>query len=268
MFREIAQGMALTLRTMFKKPITVQWPEEQKPVTPRHRGRHILHRYDNGLEKCIGCELCAAACPVGCIYVGPAENPKDHPFSPGERYAERYEINLMRCIYCGYCAEACPTEAITLGPRYDLADYRREHTVVTKAELLEAWPHFEQARGPVAPRGAGSDQRGRELPDMGVEPRVAWEAAQSARGDITTLPGGHGIASRPPAIAGPARRGDSGAVGGSTPAAGLEVARGNPPAGGMPLAGGEADDAPATPDAAAPAGPEPSAPARPRRRPS
>jgi NADH-quinone oxidoreductase subunit I len=210
MFREIAQGMSLTFRTMFKKPITVQWPEEQKPATPRHRGRHILHRYDNGLERCIGCELCAAACPVGCIYVGPAENPKDHPISPGERYAERYEINLMRCIYCGYCAEACPTEAITLGPRFELADYRRERTVVTKAELLEAWPHFEQGRGPSAPRGAGSDQRGRELQDPGVSPRVAWDAAQTARGDATPVPGAHGIMSRPPSIVGPAARGDGG----------------------------------------------------------
>jgi NADH-quinone oxidoreductase subunit I len=206
MFREIAQGMTLTLRTMFRKPITVQWPEEQRPTPARHRGRHILHRYDNGLEKCIGCELCAAACPVGCIYVGAAENPKDHPVSPGERYAERYEINLMRCIFCGYCAEACPTEAITLGPRFELADYRRERTVVTKAELLEAWPHFEQGRGPTAARGAGSDQRGRELQDPGVSPRVAWDAAQAARGDATPISGAHGIAPHPPSIAEPPPR--------------------------------------------------------------
>ena len=284
MFREIAQGLSLTLRSMFKKPITVQWPEEQRLVPPRHRGRHILHRYDNGLEKCIGCELCAAACPVGCIYVGPAENPKDHPISPGERYAERYEINLMRCIYCGYCAEACPTEAITLGPRYDLADYRREHTVVTKAELLEAWPNFEQGRGPIAPRGAGSDQRGRELPEMGVDPRVAWGVAQAARGDTTTLPGGHGIASRPPTIAAPAPRGESEAVEVATRAAGPEVAAANPvagddpaagdepaaaanpAAGGLPPVAGEGDAVKASPDAAAPEGPDPGAPARPRRR--
>jgi NADH-quinone oxidoreductase subunit I len=239
MFREIAQGMSLTFRSMFKKPITVQWPEEQKPATPRHRGRHILHRYDNGLEKCIGCELCAAACPVGCIYVGAAENPKDNPISPGERYAERYEINLMRCIFCGYCAEACPTEAITLGPRFDLADYRRERTVVTKAELLEAWPHFEQGRGPSAPRGAGSDQRGRELQDPGVSPRVAWDAAQAAKGDATPVPGAHGIMSRPPSIVGPAVRGDGGEAASATakdpptagaPATGEEPAASEPPA--------------------------------------
>ena len=137
MIKEIAKGLAFTLKKMGTHPITIQYPEEQKPVSPRHRGRHILHRYDNGLERCIGCELCAAACPVGCIYVLAAENDPKAPISPGERYAERYEINLMRCIYCGYCAEACPTEAITLGPRFELADYRRERTVVTKAELLE-----------------------------------------------------------------------------------------------------------------------------------
>ena len=142
MLKELAKGLAYTLQRMLSKPITLQWPEEQKPAPPRHRGRHILHRYDNGLEKCIGCELCSGACPVGCIYVEPAENDPANPVSPGERYAARYEINLMRCIYCGYCAEACPTEAITLGPRYELSDYRRERLVVVKEALLEAWPNF------------------------------------------------------------------------------------------------------------------------------
>jgi NADH-quinone oxidoreductase subunit I len=185
--KEIAKGLAFTLKKMGTHPITVQYPEEQKPVSPRHRGRHILHRYDNGLERCIGCELCAAACPVGCIYVLAAENDPKSPISPGERYAERYEINLMRCIYCGYCAEACPTEAITLGPRFELADYRRERTVVTKAELLESWPGFAQAQRPASPVGAGADQTGREELDPGVRPRAAW-AAQEKTLDHETAP--------------------------------------------------------------------------------
>ncbi|MFN2581345.1 MAG: NADH-quinone oxidoreductase subunit NuoI [Candidatus Dormibacteria bacterium] len=205
MIKELVQGLRFTIMQMVRKPITVQYPEEQKPEWPRHRGRHILHRYDNGLERCIGCELCAAACPVGCIYVLAAENDPKNPVSPGERYAERYEINLMRCIYCGYCAEACPTEAITLGPQYELADYRRERTVVTKAELLESWPKFSRARRPPSHVGTGADSTERTYLDPGVSPRAAWEAADAVGPPREApRPGDYGIPADVPPVTEPA----------------------------------------------------------------
>ena len=109
---------------MFEKPVTVQYPEEKRPVRPRFRGRHVLKRYDNGLEKCIGCSLCAAACPADAIFVEASENTDEKRFSPGERYACTYEINMLRCIYCGFCEDACPTEAIVLGDNYELILHR------------------------------------------------------------------------------------------------------------------------------------------------
>ena len=106
--------------------MTIQYPEEKTPVYPRFRGRHKLHRFeDNGLEKCVGCSLCAAACPADCIRVVAAENDPEHRVSAGERYAEVYEINLSRCIFCGYCEVACPFDAITMGHDYEMSDYNR-----------------------------------------------------------------------------------------------------------------------------------------------
>lgn len=93
-------------------------------------------RYPDGFERCIGCELCAAACPVKCIYVIGEENPKDRPVSPGERYGRIYEINMLRCIFCGYCEDACPTNAIVLRDNYELSDYERNDFIYTKGRLL------------------------------------------------------------------------------------------------------------------------------------
>ena len=134
---EIFRGLWTTFRSMFEKPVTIQYPEQKKPVKPRFKGRHALKRYDNGLEKCIGCALCAAACPSDAIFVKPAENTDQARYSPGERYAATYEINLMRCIYCGFCADACPTEAIVLEKIYELAYLDLSEAFFNKEKLLD-----------------------------------------------------------------------------------------------------------------------------------
>ena len=137
MLRELARGLFTTARSMLERPVTVQYPEEKRPVHPRFRGRHVLKRYDNGLEKCIGCSLCAAACPSDAIFVEASENTDEKRFSPGERYASTYEINMLRCIYCGFCEDACPTEAIVLGDNYELSFYNRRDAIYDKNVLLE-----------------------------------------------------------------------------------------------------------------------------------
>lgn len=134
----IFKGMSVTLREMVTPPQTIQYPEVKRPVAARFRGRHELKRHENGLEKCIGCSLCAAACPADAIYVEPAEQTDANRFSPGERYAKRYEINLIRCIFCGFCEEACPTGAIVLEHDYELSYLNRRDAIITKDKLLVA----------------------------------------------------------------------------------------------------------------------------------
>lgn len=135
---DIIKGMATTLRNMGKKPTTVSYPEEERELPARFRGRHVLHRYDNELERCVGCYLCAGACPANAIYIEAEENTDANRVSAGERYAKVFDVNMLRCIFCGYCQAACPTGAITLEQTYKLASYHPEDMIYHKEQLLEA----------------------------------------------------------------------------------------------------------------------------------
>ncbi|MFH1373138.1 MAG: NADH-quinone oxidoreductase subunit NuoI [bacterium] len=131
---KMPQGFYVTLKHLFKKPVTLDYPRRRKPMAPRYRGRHYLERYDNGEERCVCCGLCAAACPADAIYMEPEENER------GERRARLYEINLLRCIFCGFCEEACPEEAIFLGQEYEFSDFDRDSFIWTREQMLVPHP--------------------------------------------------------------------------------------------------------------------------------
>lgn len=156
------EGLLTTLKSFFTKPVTIEYPEVKRPVRTRFKGRHTLKRYENGLEKCIGCALCAAACPSDAIFVEAAENTDEERYSPGERYASTYEINMLRCIFCGFCEDACPTEAIVLGDNYELSFTDRADAIYTKDRLLEAIG----GGGKLTPQKTSPGEFMRSVPEM------------------------------------------------------------------------------------------------------
>ena len=142
---DYVRGFAVTFAKLFEPRVTGDYrggmakagnPDEKRPKPARLHGRHVLNRYADGMEKCIGCELCAGVCPANCIYVRGADNDPEAPTAPGERYGYVYEINYLRCIHCDLCVEACPTQAITETKLFEFSFTDRSDAVYTKDELL------------------------------------------------------------------------------------------------------------------------------------
>lgn len=134
---ELVQGMALTLRAMFRPKHTLNYPYEKGRLSPRFRGEHALRRYPNGEERCIACKLCEAVCPAQAITI------EAEPREDGSRRTTRYDIDMTKCIYCGFCQEACPVDAIVEGPNYEFATETREELFYDKNKLLANGDRWE-----------------------------------------------------------------------------------------------------------------------------
>jgi NADH-quinone oxidoreductase subunit I len=136
----VVKGMGVTLKEMMSPTVTENYPDEPPVLEERFRGVHVLQRDEYGLEKCVACFLCAAACPANCIYIEAAENTEQTRISGGERYAKAYSIDYNRCIFCGFCVEACPTDAITHGHGFEVASYNTSTLVKRKEDMLVPIP--------------------------------------------------------------------------------------------------------------------------------
>lgn len=138
---ELLHGLVVTGKSLFKRKITIQYPEEKTPLSPRFRGLHALRRYPNGEERCIACKLCEAVCPAMCITIESEERPD------GTRRTTRYDIDLFKCIYCGFCEEACPTDAIVMTRHFEFHMEERDEAVINKQALLA---HGDKLEGQIA----------------------------------------------------------------------------------------------------------------------
>ena len=171
--REFLAAFALSIRYMFKPKLTLNYPNEKSPLSPRFRGEHALRRYPNGEERCIACKLCEAICPAQAITIEADPNHND-----GTRRTTRYDIDMVKCIYCGFCQEACPVDAIVEGPNFEFATETRE-------ELLLRQGTAARQRRPLGARDRAKSTRRRPVsltrPRAGVSSQSGRNCAPSQR---------------------------------------------------------------------------------------